>query len=112
MTVTKPPVGWYWAAGAVALVEIVGAVLWGLASYAAIGDRVDGFARDALPGQVVVVGAVSATGVAAAVGAVVLLFASVGAGTLIALVTLVLRNRHMGRQPPVESAPRTPAGVA
>ena len=173
---------------------VVGAVVWGLASYAAIGDRVDDFARDGLPGQVTVpidtpgtyavfyeaadtdrvpaldvavtgpdgtavpvaayaadlrfdrddtvsravatfdtprpgdyvvtatgvapggatfaVGAVPATGVAAVVGAVVLLFASLGAGTLIALVTLVLRNRDGARQHPVDSAPRTPAGVA
>jgi len=194
MTATKPSVGWYWVAGVVALVGIVGAVVWGLASYAGIGDRVDGFARDALPGQVTVpidapgtyavfyeaadtdrvpaldvgvtgpdgaavpvaaydadlrfdrdgvvsravatfdatgpgdyvvtatgvasggatfaVGAIPATGVAAVIGTVVLLFASVGTGTLIAIVTLVLRNRHTGRQRQVESAPRTPAGVA
>ena len=194
MTATKPSVGWYWVAGVVALVGIIGAVVWGLASYAAIGDRVDGFARDALPGQVTVpidtagtyavfyeaadtdrvpsldvgvtgpdgaavpvagygmdlrlerdgvvsravatfdatgpgdyvvtatdvapggatfaVGAIPATGVAAVIGTVVLLFASVGTGTLIAVVTLVLRNRHTGRQRRVESAPRTPAGVA
>ena len=40
--------------GVVALVGIVGAVVWGLASYAALGDRVDGFTRDAPPGQVTV----------------------------------------------------------
>ncbi|HSK90068.1 MAG TPA: hypothetical protein VK875_02030 [Euzebyales bacterium] len=194
MTATKPSVGWYWAAGFIAVVGVVGAVVWGLASYAAIGDRVDGFARDGLPGHVTVpietagtyavfyeaavtdrvpaievgvagpdgaaapvaaydadlrldrddavsravatfdaprpgdyvvtatgvapgsatfaVGAVPATGVAAVVGAVVMLFASIGAGMLIAVVTLVLRNRHTGRQPPVSSPPRTPAGVA
>lgn len=194
MTVTKPSVGWYWAAGLIAVVGVVGAVAWGLVAYGAIGDRVDGFARDALPGQVVVpietagtyaafyeaadtdrvpslevgvtgpdgaavpvagygadlrleradvvsravatfdasapgdyvvtatgvapggatfaVGAVPATGVAAMVGAVMLLFASIGAGTLIALVTLVLRNRPPKPQPATESAPKTPAGLA
>ena len=37
MTATKPSVGWYWVAGVVALVGIVGAVVWGLASYGSSG---------------------------------------------------------------------------
>ena len=47
MTATKPSVGWYWWRA--------WSRSWGpRASYAATGDRVDGFARDALPGQVTV----------------------------------------------------------
>jgi hypothetical protein len=51
---TKPAVGWYWVAGVVAIVGVIGAVVWGLTAYGAVGDRVDGFARASLPGQVVV----------------------------------------------------------
>lgn len=58
------------------------------------------------------VGRIPATGVAAVVGAVVLLFASIGAGIVIALVTLLLRNRHTARRATADGSPRAPAGVA
>ncbi|HSJ45553.1 MAG TPA: hypothetical protein VK923_12790 [Euzebyales bacterium] len=194
MTATKPSVGWYWVAGVLAIVGIIGAVVWGLTAYGAVGDRVDGFARAPLPGREVVpidsagtyavfyeavdtdrvpafdirvtdpdgaampvagyggdlrledadvisqvvatfdaprpgdyvvtasgvapgaatfaVGAIPTTGIAAVVGAIVLLFAAVGTAILIALVTFVLRNRNTGRQPPADAVPRTPAGIA
>jgi hypothetical protein len=66
-----------------------------------------------MPGQATfAVGRIPATGVAAVVGAVVLLFASIGAGIVIALVTLLLRNRHTAQRPTADRSPRTPAGVA
>jgi len=194
MITTKPSVGWYWVAGVLAILGIVGAVVWGLTAYGAVGDRVDAFTRAPLPGRAVVpidmvgthavfyeavdmdrvppfdvrvtdpdgapvpvagfgadlrleradvvskvvatfdaprqgdyvvtasgvapgaatfaVGAIPTTGIAAVVGAIVLLFAAVGTAVLIALVTLVLRNRNTGRQPLADAVPRAPAGIA
>src|SRR5688572_12695968 len=46
----RPSVGWYWAAGGIALMGLVGAVAWGLLAYFEFSDRVVAFPRTDVPG--------------------------------------------------------------
>ena len=55
MSSSRPPSSiWYGIAGMIALVGIAVAVLWGLAAYNGLRDRIDAFPRASVPGEAVV----------------------------------------------------------